>query len=183
LVQNAIPEGQIFGRPGVRPCLPGPAHARKNRKKGVNASGWRASKTPDRLRNLMTSGVYKQRVLLADDNVVVRSAVRRLSRAHPDFEVSEEAENGLDVLQKAQSLRPDLIMLDLAMPAMNGLEAAPALRKLLPTTRLILLTVHNGPEVERLSREAGLDAVVPKNQASSRLIVQARALLKSSGES
>ena len=140
-------------------------------------------KTSDRLCNLMPPGVSKKRVLLADDNVVVRSAVRRLFSAHPDFEVSGEAENGLDALQKAQSLRPDLIVLDLAMPVMNGLEAAPALRKLLPTTPLILLTAHNGPEVERLSREAGLDAVVPKNQASSRLVEQARALLKPLGES
>ncbi len=131
----------------------------------------------------MPPGVSKNRVLLADDNVVVRSAVRRLFSAHPDFEVSGEAENGLDALRKAQSLRPDLIVLDLAMPVMNGLEAAPALRKLLPTTRLILLTAHNGPEVERLSRQAGVDAVVSKNQASSRLIERARALLKPSGES
>jgi DNA-binding NarL/FixJ family response regulator len=119
----------------------------------------------------------KKRVLLVDDNNAVRSAVRRLFNSHPDFEVSGDAENGREAIAKAESLKPDLIVLDLAMPVMNGLEAAPALRKVAPKARLILLTAHNGPEVDRLSQAAGLHAVIPKSEAAFRLIEQAQALL------
>jgi two-component system, NarL family, response regulator NreC len=120
----------------------------------------------------------KKRVLLVDDNVVVRSAVRRLLNSHPDFEVSGEAGDGREAIEKAESLKPDLVVLDLAMPVMTGLDAARVLRKKLPEVRIILLTAHNGLEVERLSREAGVHAVVPKSQASLKLIQQAQALVE-----
>ncbi len=119
----------------------------------------------------------KKRVQLVDDNVVVRAAVRRLFDSHPDFEVCGEAENGREAVEKAENLKPDLIILDLAMPVMNGLEAAPLLRKVLPNVRMILFTAHDGPEVNRLSREAGIQTVVPKSQAADKLIAQAHALV------
>jgi two-component system nitrate/nitrite response regulator NarL len=125
----------------------------------------------------MSGAMRKKRVLLVDDNSIVRSAVRRLFDSYPDFKVSGEAENGREGIEKAASLKPDLIVLDLAMPVMNGLDAASEIRKVLPGARLILLTAHNGPEVERLSRAAGVHAVVPKSQAAAKLIAQARALL------
>jgi DNA-binding NarL/FixJ family response regulator len=119
----------------------------------------------------------KKRVLLVDDSAVVRSTVRPLFDSRPDFEVCGEAENGRDAIEKAESLKPDLIILDLAMPVMTGLDAAPVLRKMLPDSRLILFTAHDGPQVDQLSRAAGIHAVVPKRQAVSRLIAQAQALL------
>jgi len=121
----------------------------------------------------------KKRVLLVDDNSVVRSLVRQLFELTPDFEVSGEAENGRDAVEKAESLKPDLIILDLSMPVMTGLDAAPLLRKLLPDTRIILFTVQDGPHVEQLARAAGIHAVVSKNQLASKLILQARAMLAS----
>jgi two-component system nitrate/nitrite response regulator NarL len=122
----------------------------------------------------------KKRVLLVDDNPVVRSLVRHLIELEPDFEVSGEAENGRDAIEKAENLKPDLIILDLVMPVMSGLDAAPLVRKLLPDTRIILFTVQEGREVERLAHAAGIHAVVSKNQAVSKLILQARSLLASS---
>ncbi|MDQ1390184.1 MAG: hypothetical protein QOF56_3638 [Acidobacteriaceae bacterium] len=122
----------------------------------------------------------KKRVLLVDDTPVVRSLVRHLIELEPDFEISGEAENGRDALEKAENLKPDLIILDLVMPVMTGLDAAPLLRKLLPNTRIILFTVQEGREVERLAHAAGIHAVVSKNQAVSKLILQARSLLASS---
>jgi two-component system nitrate/nitrite response regulator NarL len=122
----------------------------------------------------------KKRVLLVDDSPVVRSLVRHLIELEPDFEISGEAENGRDALEKAENLKPDLIILDLVMPVMTGLDAAPLLRKLLPNTRIILFTVQEGREVERLAHAAGIHAVVSKNQAVSKLILQARTLLASS---
>src|ERR1039457_6513083 len=121
----------------------------------------------------------KKRVLLVDDNSAVRSLVRQLFELEPDFEISGEAENGHDAVEKAENLKPDLIILDLSMPVMTGLDAAPLLRQLLPDTRIILFTVQEGQEVERLELAAGIHAVGSKNKAASKLILQAEALLAS----
>ena len=120
-----------------------------------------------------------KRVLLVDDNSVVRSLVRQLFELQPDFEISGEAENGRDAIEKAEKLKPDLIILDLVMPVMTGLDAAPLLKQLLPDTLIILFTQQEGSEVERLARAAGIDAVVSKSQAASELVLKAQALLAS----
>jgi DNA-binding NarL/FixJ family response regulator len=120
-----------------------------------------------------------KRVLLVDDNAVVRSFVRQLFEFQSDFEISGEAENGREALKEAKKLKPDLIILDLIMPIMNGFDAAPLLRQLLPETRIILFTQQGGSEVERLARAAGIDAVVSKSQAASELVLKAQALLDS----
>jgi len=120
-----------------------------------------------------------KRILLVDDNAVVRSLVRRLFEFQPEFEISGEAENGRDAIEKAERLKPDLIILDLIMPVMTGLDAAPLLKQLLPDTLIILFTQQEGSEVERLARAAGIDAVVSKTQAASELVLKAQALLPS----
>ncbi len=71
------------------------------------------------------------RVLLVDDSAIMRSMVRSLFESQPSFEVLGEAENGQEAIEKAANLKPDLIILDLAMPVMTGLDAAPVLRKML----------------------------------------------------
>ena len=118
-------------------------------------------------------------VLLVDDNAVVRSFLRQLFESQPDFEISGEAENGRDAVEKAEKLKPDLIILDLIMPVMTGLNAAPLLKQLLPDTLIILFTQQEGSEVERLAQAAGIDAVVSKSQAASELVLKAQALLAS----
>src|SRR6202140_5945185 len=123
-----------------------------------------------------------KRVLVADDNAVVRSFVRQLFESQPDFEISGEAENGRDAVEKAKSIKPDLIILDLSMPVMTGLDAAPLLRKLLPDTPIILFTQQEGSVVERLARAtgaAGIDAVVSKGQAGSELVLKGQDLVVS----
>jgi two-component system, NarL family, nitrate/nitrite response regulator NarL len=119
----------------------------------------------------------KKRVLLVDDSAEIRRVVRPLFDTHPKFEVVGEAEHGCEAIEKAASLLPDLIILDLSMPVMNGLEAAPLLIKLLPRVWIILFTSHNLPEVERISLAAGIHAVVPKHKAGTDLIPQAEALV------
>jgi len=122
-----------------------------------------------------------KRVLLVDDNAVVRSFVRKLFESQSDFEISGEAENGRDALEKAEKLKPDLIILDLIMPVMTGLDAAPLLKQLLPNTPIILFTQQEGSEVERQAQAAGIDAVVSKSQVASELVLKAQALLASIG--
>jgi two-component system, NarL family, nitrate/nitrite response regulator NarL len=118
----------------------------------------------------------KKKVLLVDDNATVRCAVRPLFESHPEFVVCGEAEHGRDAIEKAPSLRPDLIVIDMSMPVMNGLEAAPLLIAILPNVLLILLTTHDFPELQQVTRAAGIHAVVSKSKAVTHLIAQAEAL-------
>jgi two-component system, chemotaxis family, chemotaxis protein CheY len=96
--------------------------------------------------------------------------------SHTKFVVCGEAEHGREAIEKAPSLRPDLVVLDLVMPVMNGLEAAPLLIKILPNVWLILLTTHDWPELAQVARSAGIHAVVPKSKAVTHLIAQAETL-------
>jgi two-component system, chemotaxis family, protein-glutamate methylesterase/glutaminase len=75
----------------------------------------------------------RKKVLLVDDSAMVREVVRPLFNAHPKFVVCGEAGHGRETIEEAPSLRPNLIVLDISMPAMHGLEAAPILIKILPT--------------------------------------------------
>jgi len=118
----------------------------------------------------------KKKVLLVDDSATVRRAVRPLLDSHPKFRVVGEAEHGREAVEIAPKLQPDLIVLDMSMPVMNGLEAAPLLVKHLPRVWIILFTSYYLPEVERLSRAAGIHAIVPKDKAATHLIPQAEAL-------
>jgi DNA-binding NarL/FixJ family response regulator len=118
----------------------------------------------------------KKKVLLVDDNAIIREAVRPVFDSHPRFVVCGEAEHGREAVEKASSLRPDLIVLDLVMPVMNGLEAAQLLTKTLPQVWLILLTSHDWPGLSQDARSAGIHAVVPKSKAVTHLIAQAEAL-------
>jgi DNA-binding NarL/FixJ family response regulator len=118
-----------------------------------------------------------KRILIVDDN----ASVRRLLRAafeQPGWEVCGEAVNVRDAIDKARELNPDLIVLDLAMPIMNGLEAAHVLRRMLPTVPTILFTLHGSDDLERAASSAGVTAVVSKNAALKMLVDQAKHLLE-----
>jgi len=114
--------------------------------------------------------------LLVDDNAIVRSMVRQLFETEEDFVVAGEAENGQEAIEKAASLKPDLVILDLTMPVMNGLDAASHLSKRVPRARIILFTVEQGKELGRITGQVGIHAVVAKEDAHQ-LIPQARWLL------
>ena len=113
-------------------------------------------------------------VLIVDDSDSVRASVRALFEAEPDFTVVGEAVNGLDAINKAEELAPDLIILDLSMPIMNGLEAAEALKATSPATPIYILTAHGGPEVDRAARTAGVDAVFSKGEDLDAMLAKAR---------
>lgn len=115
-------------------------------------------------------------VIIVDDNRGVRKALREFFTAAGDFSVCGEAENGREAIEKAQRLHPDLIVTDLSMPVMNGLEEARLLKQLIPTVPIIIYTVHSSPLVEKEARSAGASAVVSKSEAVATLIATARAL-------
>jgi DNA-binding NarL/FixJ family response regulator len=121
--------------------------------------------------------ISKSSVLIVDDSAEMRSALRRLFKSHEEFEVLGEAEDGQDAIDKARTLHPDLIILDLSMPKMNGLEAAGPLTEMLPNVRLMLYTSHIGSEVERLALAAGIHTVVSKTDGFKSLIPRAQSLM------
>lgn len=116
-------------------------------------------------------------VLIVDDNPHVRRALCELFTRDGDFEICGEAENGREAIEGALQLRPDLIVTDLSMPIMNGLEETRLLKKLLPGIPVIIYTAHSDPFVEKEARSAGAAAVVSKEQAVATLIGAARGLL------
>ena len=116
-------------------------------------------------------------VLVVDDNPYVRRVLCELFTREADFDVCGEAENGREAIEKAQELLPDLIVTDLSMPVMNGLEETRALKKLMPSVPVIIFTAHSDPFVEREAVAAGVSAVVSKSQAAVVLIATARKLL------
>ena len=113
-------------------------------------------------------------VLIVDDSESVRVSVRALFEAQPDFSVVGEAVNGLDAINKTAELGPDLIILDLSMPIMNGLEAAESIKSTTPATPIFILTSHAGPEVSRAAEAAGVDAVFAKGSDMDEMIARAR---------
>lgn len=119
-------------------------------------------------------------VLVVDDNPTMRKAVCELFTREGDFEVCGEAENGQEAIEKAQQLRPALIVTDLSMPLMNGLEETRILKKLMPTVPVIIFTIHSNSLIEREALAAGASAVVCKSDsnASAILIGKARELLE-----
>lgn len=119
-------------------------------------------------------------ILIVDDNATVRKAVKSLLEAQDGFEVCGEAANGQEAVDKAQELNPDLIIMDLSMPVMNGLEAAHALRELMPNVPIVMFSVHRSGILEKNARSAGIRAVVPKGDNHS-LVRQARSILEAPG--
>jgi two-component system, NarL family, nitrate/nitrite response regulator NarL len=117
-------------------------------------------------------------VLIVDDHEAVRRELRRLFQSQPDFTVCGEAADGVDAISKAEQLSPDLVILDLAMPEMNGLEAAGALRYILPDGVLFLLTAYKNRELELAAYQSGVRAVFSKYDDMDGLLRHARAELK-----
>jgi DNA-binding NarL/FixJ family response regulator len=116
-------------------------------------------------------------VLIVDDHESIRRNLR-LSLESAGFTISGEAANGFDAIEKAQAVIPDLIILDLAMPEMNGLEAAAALKYIVPGVPLILLTAHSSREVELAAFSAGICAVFSKYGELDALIEHASAIIE-----
>jgi DNA-binding NarL/FixJ family response regulator len=109
------------------------------------------------------------RVLIVDYHEQIRGLVRTFFVTEFGFQICGEAVDGYQAITKAQLLKPNLIVLEVAIPRLNGVEAAPKLRKLLPKTSIILFTLHGGLLKGCDIREIGVDAVVAKQDGMSAL--------------
>ena len=105
-------------------------------------------------------------ILIADDSQEVRRHVTRILRSNQDFEICAEAVNGQEAVAKAREFHPDLVILDLGMPVMNGLEAARELKRILPLVPIILFTLFPPTTTQLALGEFSVDRIVPKGEVS-----------------
>lgn len=119
----------------------------------------------------------RKAVLIADDNAFIRTALHEFFEREPDFQVCGVAENGREAIEEARRLHPDLIVLDFAMPVMNGLDAARVLRQIMPTVPLILYSAMTDELSEPLIKAMGFSELISKSDRVSVLIDKARGLL------
>jgi DNA-binding NarL/FixJ family response regulator len=119
-----------------------------------------------------------KRILIVDDLPQIRKLVREYLEEENEFCVCGEAIDGFDAISRAKDLKPDLIILDASMPKMNGIEAAPKLKKLLPGTPIILFTFHESMMRGFDAAQIGVDAVVTKDRGMFPLKESVRSLLE-----
>ncbi|HZW79579.1 MAG TPA: response regulator [Candidatus Deferrimicrobiaceae bacterium] len=114
-------------------------------------------------------------ILIVDDSSTVRSSLRRWIGTHPDFHVCGEAENGEVAIAKVIEMHPDIVILDLQMPVMDGLDAARHISQLAPNTAMVMFTMHPSGELLKVARALGVRDVVSKtDHLSDSLLVALR---------
>jgi two-component system response regulator NreC len=118
----------------------------------------------------------KVRVLIVDDHAIVRDGVRMILEAQPDIEVIGEASDGREALEAARQLSPGVVLMDIAMPGMNGLEATAAIRHDLPDVQVLILTMHEDYEYFFEVLRAGASGYVLKGASSDDLVSAIRAV-------
>jgi DNA-binding NarL/FixJ family response regulator len=118
------------------------------------------------------------RILIADDYEGWRRQVRSLFQARPEWQVMAEAVDGPEAIQKAEELKPDLIVLDIGLPKLNGIEAARRIRQLSPTSKIVFLSQNNGLDVVRAALGTGAQGYVCKTDAGRALLPAADAALQ-----
>jgi len=110
------------------------------------------------------------KVLLVDDHAVVRDGIRARFEAHPDFEVVGEAVNGRDAIIKAGELKPDIVLMDISMPVMNGMDAARQIRNDYPDMKVIILTMHEHKEYIQGVIRCGAHGYIVKDVSSQEML-------------
>jgi two-component system response regulator NreC len=113
-------------------------------------------------------------VLIVDDHTILRAGLRMLLNAHPDIEVVGEASDGNQAVVSAQRLQPDVILMDIAMPECNGIEATRQIKRLMPETRVLVLTMHENEEYLFQVLRAGASGYILKEAADTELVTAIR---------
>ena len=118
-----------------------------------------------------------QKIMIAEDHVLLRQGLSSMISAEPDMEIVGEVDNGHDAIRLASSLMPALILMDLSMPKMNGIEATMEMKKRFPSIKILILTVHLANEYIREALKAGADGYILKHATQSELIQAIRNVL------
>jgi DNA-binding NarL/FixJ family response regulator len=114
--------------------------------------------------NLDKTRLATLRILIVDDNLFLRQQLRKLLDEHQGWEICGEASDGFDAIEKTKALLPDLVVMDLSMPVMNGLRAAREIRSFSPQTPVIMFSMYLSPHFVHAARDAGARGVVSKSQ-------------------
>ena len=112
----------------------------------------------------------KQEILLAEDHTILREGIKALLSGNPDLVIVGEAADGREAIQRSLELRPQVILMDLSMPNINGTEAIRAIKQRNPAIKIIVLTVHKSEEYVRATLEAGADGYVLKDDSQQDLL-------------
>jgi len=123
-----------------------------------------------------------KKILIADDNALVRKLLRIMLESQKGWQICAEATNGSDAILKAQESRPDAVILDFAMPLLDGLDAAREITRALPSVPILLFTLYDSPEMTLAAKEAGVSRVLPKTASGLPLIQAVRDLLAAGSE-
>src|SRR5580704_703704 len=110
------------------------------------------------------------RVLIVDDHAFIRRGVQTILHAFPEWEFCGEADNGKDAIRLAEELKPEVIIMDLSMPVLNGIEATRAIRRAQPSVKVVLLTLHESAELVRNAFRAGARGYLLKTDAEQELV-------------
>ena len=120
----------------------------------------------------------KKRIVIAEDHTILREGLRALLSSDPEFDVVGEAEDGRDAIQCVEKLVPDLILMDLSLPRMNGMDAIREIKKQCPKTKVLALTVHRTEEYILATLRAGADGYVLKDATHAELVMGIKSVLK-----
>ena len=120
----------------------------------------------------------RMRILVADDHEVVRKGIRTLLESRPEWEICGEASTSLDAIAKTARLKPDVVLLDITMPGLSGLEAIPEILQACPHTKVLVLTMHDSGRMASRVLAAGASGLVLKSDAARDLILALEALGK-----
>lgn len=115
------------------------------------------------------------RILLADDHTVLRSGLRALLSAQADLEVAGEAADGAEALRLAHTIKPDVVVMDIGMPGVSGIDATARMRRELPSTKVLILSMHDDQGYLRQALRAGASGYVLKKAADTELLAAIRA--------
>jgi DNA-binding NarL/FixJ family response regulator len=121
-------------------------------------------------------GLEMTRILLADDHAVVRRGVRALLEAHRGFEVCGEASNGREAVEMAAEQQPDVVVMDISLPVLNGVDATRQIHKCAPGSEVLIFTMHDSEEVIREALHVGARGCLLKSEADQQIVPAVEAL-------
>lgn len=127
---------------------------------------------------LQRTEMKNARLLIVDDHEIFRRGLRALLEPSSEWQICGEAVDGVDAVEQCKTLKPDIVVLDVSMPRLNGLEAARLIRRENPESKIIIITQHDSPQIRSAAHEAGARAFVTKSAVGSELVSALRNLIQ-----